>query len=78
MSCCTPIIKTFVSELETTIPFGSSQRSIYGQAPTVKVLYYTDGEFIESTGFMTAIIIDSDQIKVNHGDPNATGIIKIN
>jgi hypothetical protein len=75
MSCCTPIIKTFVSELETTIPFGSSQRSVYGQAPTVKVLYLIDGEFIESV--MTAITIDSDQIKVNHGDA-ATGIIKVN
>lgn len=76
MSCCTPIIKTFVSEAETTIPFGASQRSVYGQAPTVKVLYLIDGEFVESV--MTAITIDSDQIKVNHGDPSATGIIKVN
>lgn len=77
MSCCTPIITTFVNAEQTVIPFGDLQKAIYGQVPNVKVLYLQDGEFIEATGFMTAITLDESQITVNHGGP-ATGIIKIN
>lgn len=77
MSCCTPIIKTFLSETETVIPYPSSSQDIYGPAPTVKVLYLIEGEYVESTGFLTAISLHENQIVVNHGG-SASGIIKIN
>jgi len=77
MSCCTPIITQFVNATLTTIPFGDSQKTIYGDVPTVKILYYEEGEFRESTGFLTQVKLEDDQLTVNHGGP-ATGIIKVN
>jgi hypothetical protein len=77
MNCCEPIISTFLNETETVIPFPASAQDIYGELPTVKILYLQDGEYIEGTGFITNIKLDDGEIIINHGG-EATGIIKIN
>lgn len=77
MSCCPSISKTFFNEEATTITYPQSYKALYGPIPTIKVLYLQDGEYIEGTGFLTNIAVNSEQIVINHGGP-ASGVIKIN
>lgn len=77
MSCCPPILTTFLDAEETIIPYPQSLRDVYGNVPTIKVAYLENGIYKESAGFITHIALDTDEIKINHGGP-ATGVIKLN
>lgn len=77
MSCCTPILTSFQNVATTTIPYPQSLRDVYGNIPTIKIAYLENGEYKESTGFITHVSLDTDQITIDHGG-EATGVIKLN
>lgn len=78
MSCCNPIIVPFFNKTSSTVTYGPSLQSQFGQAPNVSVTYWDGAQYVMAgiTTQVKFIGYPVTQIIVDHGGP-ATGFIKI-
>lgn len=79
MSCCDPLIVPFFNTSSTTIGYGPSLRTKFGNAPNVNVSYW-DGTQYVAAGIMTQVKFTGfpvTSIVVDHGSGSATGFVKI-
>lgn len=78
MPCCSSTIQPFFNEASTTVIYGPSLQSQYGNAPKVSVLYW-DGTQYVAAGIFTSIAFTGfpvTSITVDHGGVS-TGLLKI-
>lgn len=78
MPCCEPMIQPFFNEAITTVGYGPSLQSQYGNAPRVTVFYW-DGTQYVAAGIFTSIAFTGfpvTSITVDHGGVS-TGLLKI-
>lgn len=68
MPCCETILKTFVNQATTIIPY-------VGDKPTVTVSYLIDGVW-QAAGVVSSIILSPTSILIDHGGAS-TGVIKV-
>jgi hypothetical protein len=78
MTCCEPIIKNFTNESITTIPYGEAERAIYGEYPSIDIVYFNAPSDWLFGGVFTEVkkIYTPSTIRIEHGGP-ATGYAKI-
>lgn len=70
MSCCNPILHTFISETTTTVPY-------IGVRPIVEVAYLQPDNTFKTAGIFTLINITATDVVVDHGGATETGIVKL-
>lgn len=75
MACCEPIVKNFINETITTIPYGDYERSVYGSKPNIDLVYLIGSDWVPG-GVFTDVRYAGDVITIDHGG-SSVGYAKI-